>query len=388
MENYEKKYKEALGRANAKIETYNHLGNTSAVKSICEIFPELKESEDDRIKTNIIRLLRFVRDTYHQYYDECNEAIAWLEKQRKEWNADDLLKRNQIMDILQEYNRTELIAWLEKQGEQKPADKPKFNVDDWIVRELDNTCHQIKKCILNVTNNKYGYDLTSGGYISSQDANFYHLWTIKDAKDGDVLSFNDGHKNDSIELIKSVTDKKIEFWFCLTNGNRYEVFDGIIPYTNFASRESATPATKEQRDILFQKMKESGYEWNPEKKELKKIEQNFTPKYKTGDCIEYRGEKYKITKVNVLPHNFIYDVSLIEAPSDSEEVVTSIGMTAEEQMFKIELKSDWSEEDERMCQETIDWFEKKCFPYALESENPARKSIKWLKSLKQRMKGE
>jgi hypothetical protein len=44
----------------------------------------------------------------------------------------------------------------------------------------------------------------------------------------------------------------------------------------------------------------------------------------------------------------------------------------------------WSEEDEEMCQETIDWFEKKCFPYALESENPARESIKWLKSLKDR----
>ena len=33
------------------------------------------------------------------------------------------------------------------------------------------------------------------------------------------------------------------------------------------------PATKEQRDLLFQKMKESGYEWDAEKKELKKIEQ-------------------------------------------------------------------------------------------------------------------
>ena len=38
-----------------------------------------------------------------------------------------------------------------------------------------------------------------------------------------------------------------------------------------------------------------------------------------------------------------------------------------------------------MCQETIDWFEKKCFPYALESENPARESINWLKSLKDRV---
>jgi hypothetical protein len=43
---------------------------------------------------------------------------------------------------------------------------------------------------------------------------------------------------------------------------------------------------------------------------------------------------------------------------------------------------------EEMCQETIDWFEKKCFPYALESENPARESINWLKSIKQKIKGE
>ena len=47
--------------------------------------------------------------------------------------------------------------------------------------------------------------------------------------------------------------------------------------------------------------------------------------------------------------------------------------------------AEWSKEDEEMCQETIDWFEKKCFPYALESENPARESIKWLKSLKDRV---
>lgn len=33
-------------------------------------------------------------------------------------------------------------------------------------------------------------------------------------------------------------------------------------------------ATKEQRDLLFQKMKETGYEWGGEKKELRKIEPN------------------------------------------------------------------------------------------------------------------
>lgn len=58
---------------------------------------------------------------------------------------------------------------------------------------------------------------------------------------------------------------------------------------------------------------------------------------------------------------------------------------------KIKLKEQkpvWSEEDEKKCQETIGWFEKRCFPYALEHENPARESIKWLKSLKERINHE
>ena len=40
------------------------------------------------------------------------------------------------------------------------------------------------------------------------------------------------------------------------------------------------PATKEQRNTLFAKMKEAGYEWDAEKKELKKVEQYHC----TGVC--------------------------------------------------------------------------------------------------------
>ena len=41
------------------------------------------------------------------------------------------------------------------------------------------------------------------------------------------------------------------------------------------------PATKEQRDFLFQKMKEEGYEWDPVKKELKKIKNKAVTKTET-----------------------------------------------------------------------------------------------------------
>lgn len=50
---------------------------------------------------------------------------------------------------------------------------------------------------------------------------------------------------------------------CFSFGD-YKIHDEIL---------NSVPATKEQRDFLFQKMKEAGYEWDAERKELKKIEQ-------------------------------------------------------------------------------------------------------------------
>ena len=44
------------------------------------------------------------------------------------------------------------------------------------------------------------------------------------------------------------------------------------------------PATKEQRDLLFQKMEESGYQWDAEKYELKKIVQKPADSYCQKNC--------------------------------------------------------------------------------------------------------
>jgi len=52
-----------------------------------------------------------------------------------------------------------------------------------------------------------------------------------------------------------------------------------------------------------------------------------------------------------------------------------------------EKKPAWSEEDEEMIDDTIICL-KKPFPYALDFEQPFIKNIDWLKSLKDRMKGE
>ena len=61
--------------------------------------------------------------------------------------------------------------------------------------------------------------------------------------------------------------------------------------------EQVYPATKEQRNFLFQKMKETGYEWDAEKKELKKIEQNHVEwhredEYNLNACLSYIPDEF------------------------------------------------------------------------------------------------
>lgn len=79
IEEKAKAYDEALARANEMIKSMTNIGGVAKVDDIQHIFPELKESEDDRIMGNIIA-------TIHLYYgepleDEAKEMIAWLEKQ-------------------------------------------------------------------------------------------------------------------------------------------------------------------------------------------------------------------------------------------------------------------------------------------------------------------
>ena len=59
-----------------------------------------------------------------------------------------------------------------------------------------------------------------------------------------------------------------------------------------------TPSTKEQRDLLFQKIKEVGYNWVAETKTLEKL---VEPKFKVGDRVRHKetnkDDVYEITKV-------------------------------------------------------------------------------------------
>ena len=89
--NYEEKYKEALERAKKLHDSYNlmHI----SVDEIEQIFPELAESEDERIMSRIIDGFKnFSRSASKWNNIPVEEVIACLEKQeeqKQEWSEDD-----------------------------------------------------------------------------------------------------------------------------------------------------------------------------------------------------------------------------------------------------------------------------------------------------------
>ena len=144
---------------------------------------------------------------------------------------------------------------------KEPAHK--FNVGDWIVRDSDGLTMSIKSVKDEI------YYFHQGGNLFVKDVDeCFHPWTIQDAKDGDVLTYNNG-----ITEITLLFDK----WINGVGSGAYshvQIYDNEILFNNWSDcGEAAHPATKEQRDLLFQKMQEAGYEWDAEKLELKKIEQ-------------------------------------------------------------------------------------------------------------------
>lgn len=84
--NYEKKYKEALERARELQENSNGM---ILKKWLWGVFPELKESEDERVRKGLIKAVSGILKGNTLYGTDVTreEAIAWLEKQEEKKNT-------------------------------------------------------------------------------------------------------------------------------------------------------------------------------------------------------------------------------------------------------------------------------------------------------------
>ena len=159
--------------------------------------------------------------------------------------------------------KSALEALKEEKVDNANKVEPEFKVGDWITFYGVNPFKILKigEEINGVLNylllDQNGHDFYFNKTYVDKNA---RLWTIQDAKDGDVLATSAG-----------------AFIYNGNNcGGSYPgSYCGINNLGNFQTGveyhwtiKKVYPATKEQRDLLFQKMKESGYEWDADKKEL------------------------------------------------------------------------------------------------------------------------
>lgn len=140
--NYEKKYKDALERAKGLLEGMDEGDYLASSEDIENLFPELAESEGERMRKAIIDFLKNI--------EEENESSL----------------------IFGNTTTTDMIAWLEKQGEKKPCiteePTPKFKAGNKVIFTNGN----VGKIVIVGT---HGYTFENGDW-------FTHEFVEKDAR--------------------------------------------------------------------------------------------------------------------------------------------------------------------------------------------------------------
>ena len=224
-------YDKALARAKELINEKS--ADVIRRKIIEHIFPQLKETveeNDVRISKSIIRCLKAVMPD-------------------------------------NEYRR-EYISWLEKRGSMMThQEEHKFNIGEWIIYDM----FWLK--VVDIKPNKYVLQFPDGNETTDNISHVdkvYRLWTIEDAKAGDVLyspSTPEGDK-EYVFIFKEIDKNGIVKSYALLQGEHLKISNAGSIVNGYAKAGYHIPTTKEQRELLFERLKEEGYKWSAMKKEL------------------------------------------------------------------------------------------------------------------------
>lgn len=167
IEEKAKLYDEAFLRA--KDCQYDGLALSQSVKDVIEyIFPELNESEDERMRKGLIAFLEdiwhFGKNANFDKWDksDCSDWIAWLEKKREkkpEWSEDDENEFNHILNILNSVaeeqetkgydNLIGTVDWLKSlkdkiQSKQSNKDNGKFECPNVKINDAIEVSSRMK----------------------------------------------------------------------------------------------------------------------------------------------------------------------------------------------------------------------------------------------------
>lgn len=277
IEQKAKAYDEAIEKATI----YHKQGNEDMKLMMETCFPELKESEDEKIRKQI---RAFIKSRGSKITQSKTDAwLAWVDKQGEQKPAIEMKSAEESLGIDSETYNKIVDECIYGDDKQKSTDKvePKFKVEEgkWYVC-ISQFCNCIKGRVYKATSDSRIMDDFGTEYDTHSDAyKYFRLWTIQDAKDGDVLyARNFDNVGGCIFLFNGVDnwhfiaegDKAVVIGYCCANiiGSCRIKFS--IQGPDCVEVERVSPATKEQRNTLMKAMADAGYTFDFEKKELKK----------------------------------------------------------------------------------------------------------------------
>ena len=187
--------------------------------------------------------------------------------------------------------------------ESDDKNEPKFKVGDWVVNKFGDSLHidSFDKKNYQVSDGKGNYN-----YFPISKQGEMHIWTIQDAKDGDVLSFYSEHKGKKMFQIGVVEKYVGKLGGCYNTFKTYVGvdWDNNLQMGKYMGCSDIHPATKEQCDTLMKTINDAGYERDIEKKELNMIKK-VEIKCRRGVTysIEAKGSKGSIFRLKNMLEN-------------------------------------------------------------------------------------
>lgn len=213
--------------------------------------------------------------------------------------------KNALADQGLKYDPDMGIVEISPDTEEGIPHELKFKEGDWVVSPNGVYWH-----IDAIQNGRYQVSSDSGECAEwPLDTNIYHRFTIQDAKDGDVLDAN------GAVFLYGEHDKNYVYHYCGINlANEFVVACDEHKIWYIISK--VHPATKEQKDTLFSKITEAGYEWDAENKVLKKTHKPDLDNTNGTDTIKF--EKKGLTEFEKQLEEFVtadfnYTLSIVQA---------------------------------------------------------------------------
>jgi hypothetical protein len=140
--NYEQKHQEDLEAAKGWLAIAKENNNTIAIQILKKFFPELKESEDEKIRKALLESFKYQqRESYtdKEWLNgiKLSEIVSWLEKQgeQKSWSKEDERLLNNMVIVIKDYYNKEdaqsLISWLKSlKDKMQPQPKQEWSEED------------------------------------------------------------------------------------------------------------------------------------------------------------------------------------------------------------------------------------------------------------------